>query len=72
MDVLPIPGDWVQVPVGHSIFEGIVVNTSDTGSEPRVTIEIHIPDVPPYTATFPLRYVEPVPGRPDRSRAHPS
>lgn len=61
MDVLPIPGDRVQVPVDHNMFKGYVVHAYDTGSQPRVTIEIHIPDVEPYTATFPLKYVEPVP-----------
>ena len=61
MDVLPIAGDRVRVPVGAGVFEGIVVDAYDTGYEPQVTIEIHLPYAEPYTATFPMQYVEPVP-----------
>jgi hypothetical protein len=61
MDVLPIPGDHVRVPVAFGFFYGVVVNARNVGRKSYVTIEIHLPDVEPYTAAFPLEYVEPVP-----------
>jgi hypothetical protein len=61
MDILPIAGDHVRVRVGHSFFDGVVAHAYESGGKSRVTIEIHLPDVEPYTATFPLEYVEPAP-----------
>jgi hypothetical protein len=51
----------VRVRVGHSYFHGVVAHARNVGSSSFVTIEIHLQDVEPYTATFPLEYVEPVP-----------
>jgi hypothetical protein len=62
MDVLPIPGDRVRVPIGPNYFYGVVANARNVGVHAFVTIEIHLPDTDePYTATFSLEHVEPIP-----------
>ena len=58
MDVLPMYGDRVRVPVGAGIFHGFVVYANGNTPIPYVIVEMHLPDVEPYQATFLLSDIE--------------